>query len=157
MQCFVDMDGVLADFDRHVQDLFGFHPRQIPDDDLWVLVQSLPDFWLTIPVKHGARDLWSAVQPYTPVILTGCPRSHYDLAAAHKVTWAKQHFGDTVNIITCLSRNKAQYLQSTDDILIDDRGSNVRRWRKAGGRAIYYRTAAQTLVDLELLLHAKPD
>ena len=153
----VDLDGPLADFNRHVWEQFGVHPDRA-GDTLWPLVASVKDFWLTLPLKPHAHELWDFVQPYNPVILTGCPRSLYDIAAAQKVTYAKRHFGDDVRIITCLSRDKTQHIVAPGHILIDDFSSNCRRWRKAGGRAVYYRNFEQTITDLRKLLNEeRPD
>ena len=148
----VDLDGVLGDFNQHVSNQFGVHPDQISDERLWALIATVEDFWLTMPLAPSAHALWQFLQPYDPIILTGCPKSAYDQAAAQKVAWAKQQFGETVQIITCLSREKAQYLISQGDILIDDFGGHVKRWRKAGGRAVRYRNFQQTMTDLRKLL-----
>jgi hypothetical protein len=153
----VDLDNVLADFVQHVLEHFAAHPDDIPTDDLWVMVESVPNFWLTMPLKYRAHDLWDFVQPYNPVILTGCPKSHYEVAAAQKVTWVKQKFGEQVTVITCLSRDKQKYLLDPADILIDDFSSNVKRWRKAGGRAVRYKTYEQTIAELRILLNERPD
>lgn len=153
MRIAVDLDNVLADFVQHVQDHFGDHPNHIPSDDLWSMVESVQNFWLDMPVKYRAHDLWAFVQPYNPVILTGCPRQSYEIAAAHKTAWVKQQFGEHVTIITCLSRDKQKHLISPDDILIDDFHSNVKRWRAAGGRAVRYKTYEQTIEELRMLLH----
>ena len=153
----VDLDGPLADFNQHVWEHFAVHPNRA-GDTLWAKIATVEDFWLTIPVTPRAHELWAFVQPYEPVILTGCPLTLYDIAAAQKVAWAKRHFGADVRIITCLSRDKTQHLATPDDILIDDFSSNVRRWRKAGGRAVYYRNFDQTIADLRILLHEeRPD
>jgi hypothetical protein len=158
MRVLTDLDNVLGDFTRHVRDHFGAHPNDIPNDELWARVDSVADFWLTMPLKYGATDLWDVIQPYDPVIITGCPKLHYEKAAADKVTWAKWKFGEDVAIITCLSRDKQKHLLTPDDILIDDFSNNVKRWRKAGGRALRYITYEQTISDLRTLLHGQePD
>lgn len=153
MRIAVDLDNVLADFVQHVQDHFGDHPNHIPSDDLWSMVESVQSFWLDMPLKYRAHDLWAFVQPYDPVILTGCPRQHYEIAAQHKTTWVKRHFGEHTTIITCLSRDKQKHLISPDDILIDDFTSNIKRWRSAGGRAVRYKTYEQTIEELRILLN----
>lgn len=147
---FVDCDGVLSAFSKHVQDLFGVHPDHIPDDELWELVLETPDFWSTIPVKYGAHDLWALVKAYDPIVLTGCPRNHFEVAAAHKIVWIHQHFGADVPVITCHGRDKASHMDAPGDILIDDFSSNVRRWIKAGGVGVYYRNYEQAMADFKL-------
>lgn len=151
---FCDNDGVLADFDRHVLELFGTPPSGIPDDEMWDLILATPDFWPTIPLKYGAHDLWAMLAPYKRAFLTGCPKGHYEVAAAHKVVWLKKHFGDDVEVITCLSRNKPLHMESPGDILIDDMSGNMRRWRKAGGIGIHYRTVEQAMTDFKSVMES---
>jgi hypothetical protein len=153
MRIACDLDGVLGDFKRHVLDVTGFDIRRHSIDLIWPKVATVADFWLTMPVKYRAHDLWEVIQPYDPVILTGCPQSMYDVAAAQKTIWAKQHFGQDVGVITCLTRNKTQHLLHPQDILIDDFNSTVRRWRKAGGRAVHFRDPDQAISDLRILLN----
>jgi hypothetical protein len=153
VHCFCDLDGTLANFDQHVIANFGVHPHEITDDLLWSLVKTIPDFWLTMPLNHRAHLLWDFIQAYNPVILTGCPASLYDTASAQKVQWAKTHFGEDVSVITCLTREKVSHMLSPQDILIDDFGSTVRRWRKAGGRAVHFRTIDQAISHLRILLN----
>jgi 5'-nucleotidase len=149
MQTFVDLDGVLGNFDQHVIDLFGSHPDHLAYADLWACVGSVPDFWRTMPLMHHAQALWAFLRPYKPIILTGCPKleTHYDIAVQQKLIWARQQFGADVLITTCLSKHKTSFIQSADDILIDDMAGNVRRWRKAGARAIRFRNFEQTTAD----------
>lgn len=149
---FCDNDGVLADFQMHLFELFGIHPGSVPDDDMWAMVLATPDFWPTIPVKYGAHDLWALLKPHNPVVLTGCPKNHYEVAAAQKVKWVKHHFGADVEVITCLSRNKPRYMESPGDILIDDMRGNTRNWVKAGGVAVQYRTVRQAMTDFKVAI-----
>ncbi len=170
MRYFQDSDGCLANFDQQVFNFFGKWPREIPDDDMWAMILEIADeFWSTMPLKYGAIDLWELLveksplrlvgegitakyEKVMPIILTGCPKNHFEVAAAHKIAKAKEHFGDEVQIITCLSRNKPLHMESPGDILIDDFARNTRRWIKAGGRAVHYRTFEQAVTDFKALI-----
>lgn len=149
LKVFVDCDGVLAAFSQHVLDRLGVRPGLITDDEMWELIAAIPDFWPTIPVKYGAHDLMNFLKPYSPIVLTGCPKNHYEAAAAHKVEWVARHFGD-VPVITCLSRNKPLYMHAAGDILIDDFSTNIRRWVNAGGVGVHYRRHLQGLTDFKI-------
>lgn len=152
-QCWIDSDGVLKDFDRHVLEFTGKYPDQQPDDEMWALLNSCPnEFWPTMPMMYGAMELWEFLQPKKPIILTGCHKDLYEEIAAHKVATAKRDFGEDVNIVTCLSRNKPLHMKNPGDILIDDMSRNTRRWIKAGGRAVHYRTHEQGMSDLKAML-----
>lgn len=152
MKLFLDLDGVFADFDAHVHALFGFQPRSVPDDVLWARVEETPDFWLDMPVKHGAHDLWAVAAPHNPSFLTGCPATGFERASAHKKQWVATHFSPSADVITCRSRDKQKHMTAPGDVLLDDFVANIKRWEKAGGRPIYYRNPHQALAALKEVL-----
>lgn len=150
MKVFLDSDGVLCAFDAHVMQFSGGKsPRELGNEALWALVNSIPDFWLTMPLMPGARDLVAAAKRIDPdvCILTGCPRTGYEVAAEQKPIKLGAYFPG-VRVITCLSRHKPQYMEKPGDVLVDDFIVNVRRWERAGGTAIHYWNAAQAIHDL---------
>lgn len=146
---YLDKDGVLADFDAHVERLFGAPPRVLGDEKLWQCVEATPDFWETMPVKDRAHDLFAIAAPYKPIILTGCPKTGYERASEHKPRWIERHFGSGIQVITCLSRDKPIHMKQPKDILVDDFIVNIKRWQKAGGRTVWYQNADQAIEDLK--------
>jgi hypothetical protein len=155
MQIFLDSDGVLADFDRHVMEFSGGKtPRQLGNDALWELVNSISDFWLTMPLMPGANDLMEFSLPHNPIILTGCPRTGYDVASTQKPIKLGRYFPG-VPVITCLSKEKPLHMKAPGDILVDDMVHNVKRWRNAGGTAILYKSADQAISELRNALRTR--
>ena len=147
MKINVDSDGCAAGFDEKFIELFGSHPKTIPDDKLWDMIHSVPDFFISLPVLSDFHALWAVIQPLNPTVITGIPRDNIEHCAAQKRAWWKLHFNHD-NVITCLSKHKPDHMQEPGDILIDDMVKNCKRWVKAGGNAILYRTAAQAIADL---------
>ena len=143
---------MLADFNGHVQSLFGADPDRMSETALWQAIDTVPDFYLTIPLKADARQLWTALKRFHPIVLTGCPAHSYDESARQKVLWIKKHFGGNVQVITCLSRNKQQHMNAPGDILIDDRSGNIKKWIKAGGIGIRHANAATTIAKFQQIL-----
>lgn len=143
---FVDLDGVLADFDQHHEDVFGFRPDKTLDDVNWKAIESITDYYLHIPPMEDMHMLWDYVRPYHPIILTGIPHSIPN-AADNKRGWVAKHLGPHVPVVCCLSREKARYA-SPGDILIDDRPKYESLWRKAGGTWITHTSADETLAAL---------
>lgn len=135
--CWVDSDGVFYDFHGHFQNLFGVHPDEIPDDEMWRLANANPAFWPTMPLKAGARELWAAISHVNPVVLTGAPKSDYANAASHKIEAWKRDFQHEA-VIVCLSKDKALHLPHEGAWLIDDMSKNIKKWEKAGGRGYRY-------------------
>lgn len=136
MKIFIDCDGVLADFDKHLQNIFGDVRKPFPE--IWQDIVLIDNFWQDIPLIQGGRELWDFLKPYNPTVITGCPPDDFDRAADHKRKWLKTNF-NTENVITCLSKEKQLHMENPGDLLIDDFKTNIRRWEKAGGITILHR------------------
>lgn len=152
MNYFLDCDGCIADYDKNVIKFFGKHPRELTTEKLWELVNNEPDFWPSIEKMDEADRLWEFMKPFNPTIITGCPKDNFEQAAAHKKVWIKKHFGEDVEVITCLARDKQIYMKAKNDILVDDFMSNIKRWRKAGGVGIWHRNVDQTIMEFNNVL-----
>jgi hypothetical protein len=144
---FLDSDGVFADFDTHFEQSFGRPTKGLGDAALWAMINGKEDWWETMPLMAGAQELWAVVQPLSPIVLTGCPKSNYQLAAQEKRKWWARHF-DHNAVITCLSKDKATHMRAEGDVLIDDMYKNIKRWREAGGIGIFHRNNEETLAAL---------
>lgn len=156
MRCYLDLDGVLGDFEAHCRTLFGKNPKELGDETLWKLVnEDREGFWSNIPLKDGAMELFAIAEPYNPTILTGCPRNGdirteiCPVASDHKKLWVEKYFGEHVPVITCFSKHKADHMYQAKDILVDDTYINIKRWREAGGIGIIYKDVDQAIRDLK--------
>src|SRR5689334_8549336 len=101
MTLFLDLDGVLADFDAHIEALFGTPPAELPLGEMWRRAAATPGFFETMPMTADAMELWSFCEPYEPRILTGLPRGTW--AEAQKRRWVAQHLGPHVLVVACMS------------------------------------------------------
>jgi hypothetical protein len=145
-QLFVDMDGVLADFDAHHEAVFGVRSDKRLDNVDWAAVRKVKDFYLNIPPMPDFDELWAFIEPRKPIVLTGVPRS-VEEAADNKRAWAKRHLGDHIEVWCCRSSEKCRRCL-TGDVLIDDWEKYRRLWLKAGGVWITHVSAAQTIEAL---------
>jgi hypothetical protein len=147
-QLYLDCDGVLADFDRGAGAIFGMTARAYltrhGKGRFWQQLARAPDFYATLPLMPGARDLFDAVRHLDPVILTGLPLGNW--AAIQKVRWAAQHFPKT-RIITCMAVDKRDHCQH-GDVLVDDTRTYRALWEEAGGVFVHHRSVAETLTSL---------
>jgi hypothetical protein len=142
----LDMDGVLADFDRHYESEFGLSTGKGLDLVDWDLVRGRKHFYRDIPPMPDMMELWSAVAHLNPVILTGIPYS-VEEAEANKREWADLHFPG-VHVTCCLSREKYKHALM-GDCLVDDRPRYQGLWEQAGGVWITHISAADTIKRLK--------
>ena len=146
VQVFVDMDGVLADFDLHYETHFGTRPCKKSDNVNWKAVQAVKGFNLNIPPMADLEALWARIERHNPIVLTGTPSSVPE-AADNKRAWARKHLGEDVRVICCQAKEKYMHA-SRGDILIDDRMKYKDLWVAAGGRWITHVSAADTARQL---------
>lgn len=139
---FVDMDGVLADFEGGYAKLFGHAAANAESKkQMWKHIHSLPAFFEDLEVVSGAVDFmdWLHYRAEDEVmILTACPASEYESVAKQKRSWVRKHLGHTVVLPCYESKSKPLFMQKPKDILIDDYGVNCQAWEAAGGRAIKF-------------------
>lgn len=149
---FLDLDGVLADFDTAAHKALGGECHYRYDfihggAALWARLHSVPNFFATFGLMPGAMGLWRAVRHLNPTILTALPKTDPAPVAAQKMAWVRNHLGQNVRVITCATLEKPNYCSPTD-ILVDDRTVNRQRWNARGGRFVQHVTAAETLRHL---------
>lgn len=143
---FVDMDGVVADFDAHYQRHFGVRLNRWPGPDKtdWGKVASVPDFFRTIPKMADADWLLNGIRPRPFTMLTGIPKS-IDRVDNDKVWWIGENVKPAPEgIICCPAREK--YLHGKPgDVLIDDYTKYADLWIAMGGIFIVHHSAAESL------------
>ncbi len=150
MQLFVDMDGVLADFDAHHEAVFGYRSDKLLDNVDWAAVGAVPDFYLNIPPMEDLGLLWAAIEPYSPIVLTGVPWSVAE-APDNKKAWVRRNLGDHVEVRCCKSAEKCLHAKPGDN-LIDDWAKYQQKWLDVGGIWITHTSARQTIAELESVL-----
>lgn len=152
---FVDLDGVIVNFDKGFQDL-GYPPpleyqEKYGKDAFWKIMEEHPDFFKNLEWMPDGKELWNYIKQYNPTILTAPPRkSTMPYARKDKENWVKENIGKDVKVV--VDSNKSQYAKK-DYILIDDREKNTVPWESAGGTAILHTSAKDTIEKLQKLLN----
>lgn len=151
MQIFVDMDGVLADFDSHHEAVFGVRPCKQADNVDWQAVRAVKNYYLDMPPMPDMRELWDFVAPHKPIVLTGVPINPITVeeAPANKRAWAAKHLGPDVEVRTCPSKDKSLHCQP-GDILLDDWPKYRDLWVAKGGIWITHTSAKDSIVQLAM-------
>lgn len=151
---FVDMDGVLADFDQGYEDRFGVRACKEADNVDWSLVRRTDGFYRDLPPMPDFDALWPGLSGLNPIILTGVPHSVAD-AAANKRAWVDRVIGKDQPMIACPSKDKSLHIRNPGDILIDDWEKYRDIWIERGGRWITHASAETSLDQLSALLSPK--
>lgn len=143
---FLDMDGVVADWQARVSEILG-HP--LPEgqrwpDTAWRSLINHQRLYSELPVMRDARYLVHQCQNlardhgYELRFLTAVPRRNdFPWAFEDKVHWANRNFPGIPVWFGPYSDDK-QIRSVPGNILIDDRASNVDQWRQQGGWAYLY-------------------
>jgi len=150
---YVDMDGVLADFDAHYFNTFGTVTDIAKNNVDWDAVNADKDFFFNIPPKPDMQDLWNFLMPFNPKVLTGVPKVFSEQATENKERWIRKHLGNNVEVICTQSANKYRYCKP-GDILIDDWERYKEKWLNAGGIWITHTSAAQTIGEIKEMLNS---
>lgn len=150
MNVFVDLDGVLADFDTGKQLLFGdesfssdFYRKAI----MWKIIEEQhPSFYLDLPVISDAHILWEYLRPHNPIILTAIPsRIHLPRSTTDKRIWTHKNFGDDVEVRFGPFSIDKQFHCKPGDVLIDDKLLNIEQWINRGGCGILHVSAEDSI------------
>lgn len=145
---FLDLDGVLADFDKGVKEVTGNYPGEQKPKDMWRALAHTSDFYYNLDFMSDGMVLWNKTKHLNPVILTGLPMGNW--AKSQKERWVSDNLGKNVPIITCRARDKAMYCQP-GDVLVDDREKIRDKWEAAGGQFVHHIDTNTTIFELELL------
>ena len=157
---YLDMDGVIADFDQRFQSLSGMNPTEFENtygkQEFWDFIDEKHKiaFWVGIPVMGGAQQLVDYVSKYPYEILTAPSTKKQSLLG--KNLWVKNHidlFGSKPKINFKKAKNKhlVKPNLTKNDILIDDRADTIDRWNAAGGTGILYKSSSQVINDMKKL------
>ncbi len=160
---YLDMDGVLADFDRGVRELCRMEPPNQngkgdpkQDDAMWEAIREIGHFYDRLELMPGAKEMFDAI--YAKYgdrceILTGIPKEKRGIVTAgeDKTNWTHRLLAKDIRVNIVYREQKPEYCKGKDCILIDDLESNIREWETMGGTGILNTSAEETLRELEQL------
>ena len=153
MKCFLDMDGVIADF---VPTAARAHNRPNPyvdpknwgvydveklwgmsTEEFWKPTENMA-FWEGIPKTAEADQIVElakkAFGEENIAILTA--PSEFDGCMAAKKHWVERYYPEFAKRIIFASAATKQFIAGPGKLLIDDRYSNCEEWSALGGNAI---------------------
>jgi len=166
---YCDMDGVLCDFDLGYRELTGVSTAEANTKGktyFWELFRkgagkNEKAFWANLPWQPGGRELWKAISPYTPNILSSPAidfslppdqqlSPEYNQAIQGKKEWISKNLTNVGEEIFVPAVQKATFA-APNHILIDDLEKNITAWEANGGIGILHKNLPDTLKKLETL------
>lgn len=154
---YLDMDGVLADFDRGVKELCHLQPTSqnkerddAQDDRMWAAIRQIGHFYGKLSLMPGAKEMFDRIYEQfgdRVEVLTGVPKANrgIETAGEDKIEWMKKHLSDKVRMNIVLRKEKKNYCTGPESVLIDDREDTILEWRNLGGTGILHIDPAETL------------
>lgn len=138
MKIYVDMDGVLADYNKGVVELITPSFKK-----------SMSHFYGDLKMVDGAREMVDILMAYGDVeILTAIPAIGLGVKHAEndKKNWIKDRFGSLP--VHCVRRKDKKTYATADSILIDNEKRNIKEWTNAGGIGILFKSSKQVMDDV---------
>lgn len=159
---YLDLDGVMADFDRYAFQIAGIPPMGgVYDAEQWAQITADPRLYRDLPKTHYADQLFKYCRDFCRrenfrlIFLTAVPKGNdIPWAFYDKVMWCLARYPDVPVHFGPYSVDKYLHCQP-GDILIDDRESNITAWQSAGGIGILHTGRLEKTI--EQLISYKPN
>lgn len=152
---YLDMDGVVADFDAYAEQMIGKRSennRWSRED--WQQLRNFKRMYRDLPKTAEADELVEYCRKFTQergydlVFLTAVPKGNdFFWAFQDKLDWVRNYYPDIPVHFGPYSVDKQVHCLP-GDILIDDRLSNNEEWALVGGHAIRHQGDLQNTLNL---------
>lgn len=160
---YFDLDGVLADFDRGIEELGGI--KMVPQSEateesdaaIWDVVRNVEHFYDKLEPVNGAIEMFLKLyETYGTKceILSAVPKPYRNVPTARedKITWVRRLLPKDVKINLVYRAEKQDFAKGKGCILVDDYQINTDEWNQAGGTGVLFETAEKTLAKIEQLV-----
>lgn len=152
---YLDMDGVIADFDNRFKSLYKMEPREA--DDRKEFYKFFDEFiatkqFQTLDMMPDAQLLLNYLSklsiPTEILSSTSSEKRDADIRA-QKLMWLQTHnIGFKVNLVP--GKRFKKDFSNPNSLLIDDTSVNIDQWRREGGIGILHTDALTTIGILKM-------
>lgn len=162
---YIDMDGVLANFEKGVSEampMFGKNTAALDNIDMWKYVNKNKAFWETLKPLSNCFKLIKLIEEKFPKaskhILTAIPNDEkkfknliFSPSKDGKSKWINKYLPTYKNkIIFCLRKEKQNY-STEGSLLIDDNKTTIKEWNNKGGIGILYSNSNFKKISTKLI------
>jgi len=151
---YIDMDGVVADFDKYISAFLG---RQIGWDVLditeeeWARIAEIDNLYYQLDLIDESTRMVALCKSFSTrfdiSFLTAIPRqTTMPSAKDDKTRWLYKYFPGIPINFGPFSRDKQKWCREFD-ILIDDKPENIEQWAAKGGCAILHKGTSRQDYD----------
>jgi len=152
---YLDMDGVIADFNKRYQELYHMVPREAEKNkqfdkffDEFISTGQFATLDLMPGTMDGVDFLRKASAP-TQILSSTSNEARYDEVSKQKLVWLQTH-GITFTPNFVPGKRLKQEYAAPDKIIIDDTESVIDQWRAKGGIGILHKDWPSTLAILSM-------
>jgi|TARA_R100000027_G_C2244784_1_gene92978 5'(3')-deoxyribonucleotidase len=159
-QIFLDMDGVLSDFESKITEMLGSkvwnddaghkvyddHKRELTSKHMFRRMDPLPDAWKLTD--------WCLNSGIHTEILTAAGTVNREIVVRDKIEWIREHINPYWTVIPTFKGSQKAAFAHKKAVLIDDRDKNIELWIKAGGIGILHTTADNTIKQLNDIINS---
>lgn len=152
---YLDMDGVIADFDNRFKSLYKMEPREA--DDRKEFYKFFDEFIATkqfqtldmMPDAQLLLNYLSKLSIPTEILSSTSSEKRDAEIRAQKLMWLQTHnIGFKVNLVP--GKRFKKDFSNPNSLLIDDTSVNIDQWRREGGIGILHTDALTTIGILKM-------
>ena len=154
---YLDMDGVIADFDKRYRELYNMAPKDAEKHKQFdkffsefIATQQFASLDLMPGAAEGLEYLRKA-NVLTQMLTSSSNEKRHDEVSKQKMLWLEKHGITFYPIIVPGKRLKQNYAEP-DCILIDDTEINITQWTAKGGIGILHKDWHTTMAILHMYI-----
>jgi hypothetical protein len=157
VKIYVDLDGVLCDFEKRYTELYGHISDQVRRTTFrsnfsdfiatnqFATLEPMPDF-------HELKAYLDYTDIPKQILSSTAYQEVFDTISEQKKQWLTNHNVNWPNPLFVPGKKFKYQFASPKAIIIDDTLSVIEDWRNAGGIAIHHKSAKSTIAELEMYI-----